>query len=111
MPDSWETAHGLNPASADDGPVVSPNGYTNLEHYLNELAGDSLPPDVPGDLTGDGQATLADLRLLISMLLGQAAPSAKAKALAAPADRLTLADARALVQLVGLIQMSGEDLE
>ena len=65
----------------------------------------------PGDLTGDGQVTLADLRLLVSMLLGQApleqvltgqaAPSAKAKALAAPADRLTLADALALLRILG----------
>jgi hypothetical protein len=55
---------------------------------------------VHGDLNGDEQVTPADLRLLIQMLLGQAAPSAEAKSLAAPRDRLTLADARALVQLL-----------
>lgn len=37
MPDSWETAHGLNPNSANDGKVVADNGYTNLENYLNSL--------------------------------------------------------------------------
>jgi hypothetical protein len=62
-------------------------------------SGGALP--VRGDLTGDGQVTLADLRLLIQMLLGQAAPSAEAKSLAAPLDQLTLADARTLVQVVG----------
>jgi pectate lyase len=42
MPDSWETSHGLNPNnSADRNGVPTPaNGYTNLELYLNELAGD-----------------------------------------------------------------------
>ncbi|MEW6367719.1 MAG: IPT/TIG domain-containing protein [Acidobacteriota bacterium] len=40
MPDSWETAHGLDPTRQDhNGTVLSPLGYTNLEVYLNELAG------------------------------------------------------------------------
>lgn len=62
-----------------------------------------------GDLDGDGQVTLADLRLLVQMLLGQApgalvltgqaTPSAEAKALAAPADRLTLGDVRVLMEI------------
>jgi len=43
MPDAWEGAHGLDPASAADGPAVAPNGYTNVENYLNELAGDVIP--------------------------------------------------------------------
>ena len=30
-------------SSAADGPVVSTNGYTNLETYLNDLAGDPVP--------------------------------------------------------------------
>ena len=38
--DSWETAHGLNPHDPADGPRLSANGYTNLENFLNELAGD-----------------------------------------------------------------------
>ena len=30
-------------SSAADGPAVSTNGYTNLENYLNDLAGDPVP--------------------------------------------------------------------
>ena len=44
MPDAWESAHGLNPNDAKDGATVSLSGddYTNLEMYLNELAGDPV---------------------------------------------------------------------
>ena len=44
MPDAWESAHGLNPNDAKDGAIVSLSGddYTNLELYLNELAGDDV---------------------------------------------------------------------
>ena len=44
MPDAWESAHGLNPNDAKDGAIVSLSGddYTNLEMYLNELAGDPV---------------------------------------------------------------------
>jgi hypothetical protein len=47
MPDAWEKAHGLNANSAADrnGTNLSTDGYTNLEVYLNELAGD-------GEVTG-----------------------------------------------------------
>jgi hypothetical protein len=39
MPDDWERAHGLDPALPDhNGFGLSPEGYTNLEVYLNELA-------------------------------------------------------------------------
>lgn len=40
--DTWETAHGLNPSDPEDrnGTSLSKVGYTNLEMYLNELAGD-----------------------------------------------------------------------
>ena len=41
MSDAWEQAHGLNRTNAADGPAVARNGYTNVENYLNELAGDS----------------------------------------------------------------------
>jgi hypothetical protein len=42
MPDEWETQMGLNPSDASDGneTTLSTTGYTNLEMYLNELAGD-----------------------------------------------------------------------
>jgi hypothetical protein len=43
MPDAWEIARGLNPNDASDGPRVASNGYTNVENYLNELAGDPIP--------------------------------------------------------------------
>ena len=44
MPDAWETEHGLNPNDASDGAIVSlsADDYTNLEMYLNELAGDNV---------------------------------------------------------------------
>lgn len=42
MPDEWETKHGLDPADPEDrnDTHLSKVGYTNLEIYLNELAGD-----------------------------------------------------------------------
>lgn len=47
MPDDWEIQHGLNPNDANDRNIVNPDGYTNLEIYLNSLVEnkdkDSLP--------------------------------------------------------------------
>jgi hypothetical protein len=43
MPDDWEATQGLDPADRRDGSEISPNGYTNLENYLNHLAGDPVP--------------------------------------------------------------------
>lgn len=43
IPDSWEIARSLNPKDPSDGPRVAANGYTNIENYLNELAGDPIP--------------------------------------------------------------------
>ena len=38
MPDSWETAHGLDPNNATDGITTTLDGnYTNVEVYLNQL--------------------------------------------------------------------------
>ena len=44
MPDDWEKKHGLNPDNADDrnGKELSADGYTNIEMYINELAGDPV---------------------------------------------------------------------
>ena len=44
MSNVWEAEHGLNPNDAKDGAAVSLSGddYTNLELYLNELAGDPV---------------------------------------------------------------------
>src|SRR3972149_5160610 len=42
MPDGLEVSHGLNPADAADGsPDDDGDGYTNVEEYLSELAGDT----------------------------------------------------------------------
>src|SRR5439155_14598506 len=38
MPDTWEVAHGLDPAAADNNGDFDADGYTNLEEYINELA-------------------------------------------------------------------------
>lgn len=44
MPDTWESAHALDPANPADGnhTRLSTEGFTNLEMYLNELAGDPV---------------------------------------------------------------------
>ena len=48
IPDAWESSHGLNPNNASDGAAITASGYSNLELYLNELAGDSgAAPSVP----------------------------------------------------------------
>jgi pectate lyase len=58
MPDAWENRLGLDPRDPADGNGdVTGNGYTNLEDYLNELAGDirlSQPRD-SASLEGDQQ--------------------------------------------------------
>jgi pectate lyase len=41
IPNSWESAHGLNPNNASDGNSVTATGYTAIEDYINEQA-DSL---------------------------------------------------------------------
>lgn len=53
IPDEWEKAHGLNPNDASDGNKVtlSADDYTNVEMYLNELAGD--PVEYNGNITRD----------------------------------------------------------
>jgi hypothetical protein len=38
MPDIWEEANGLDPASADDKGDHDKDGYTNIEEYINDLA-------------------------------------------------------------------------
>ncbi|HBS34664.1 MAG TPA: hypothetical protein DEA50_06245 [Parvularcula sp.] len=45
MADSWETARGLSASNAADrNGDLDGDGYTNLEEYLNELAGDNAGP-------------------------------------------------------------------
>lgn len=40
IPDAWEDANGLNKDDAEDGKIIRADGYSNLEHYLNNLVGD-----------------------------------------------------------------------
>jgi hypothetical protein len=42
MTDAYETTHGLNPNHAADRQTIAANGYTNLENYLNGIAGGLL---------------------------------------------------------------------
>jgi len=42
MPDDWEIAHGLDPNNPDDRNLKVESGYTALEVYLNELAGETI---------------------------------------------------------------------
>ncbi|MEV4798377.1 Ig-like domain-containing protein [Nonomuraea sp. NPDC049421] len=37
IPDAWESAHGLDPADPADAQAIGPDGYTNLERYLNSI--------------------------------------------------------------------------
>jgi hypothetical protein len=50
MPDTWETANGLNASNASDRNTVGSDGYTMLEKYLNSL--------VPTTSTSTAEATL-----------------------------------------------------
>lgn len=56
MPDSWETAHGLNPKGASDRNLDRDgDGYTNLEEYLNSLVNHLYPQpslEVAADASG-----------------------------------------------------------
>ena len=53
MPDTWESARGLNPSNPSDAALDRDgDGYTNIEEYINELAaalipGSSVPPPLP----------------------------------------------------------------
>lgn len=45
MPDEWETANGLLPTDATDGPIDSDgDGYSNVEEFLNSTDPHSAPP-------------------------------------------------------------------
>ena len=43
IPDEWEISHGLNPRDPSDAAVVDAGGYSNIEKYINSLAG---PPSM-----------------------------------------------------------------
>jgi hypothetical protein len=41
MPDDWEIAQGLNPSDSTDKNTIKPDGYTQLEAFINGLAGET----------------------------------------------------------------------
>ena len=43
MPDTWETAHDLDPGADDSAADRDDDGYTNVEEYVNDLAGAVAP--------------------------------------------------------------------
>lgn len=50
IPDIWEMTHGLNINNLNDGKLITSNGYSNLENYLNSLdvatsTGEIINPD------------------------------------------------------------------
>ncbi|MFP5041208.1 T9SS type A sorting domain-containing protein [Parasediminibacterium sp. JCM 36343] len=48
MPDTWETANGLNPKDASDRGLFAANGYTNLENYINGIT--TSPTPIPTNI-------------------------------------------------------------
>jgi hypothetical protein len=42
MPDAYESARSLNPADPADRATLAPNGYSNLENYLNSLVASTV---------------------------------------------------------------------
>jgi hypothetical protein len=59
MPDEWEKQYGLDPDNDDDcsGRELSDEGYTNIEMYVNELAGDPV-------VFAGGKVTIAGMQQL-----------------------------------------------
>lgn len=67
MPDAWETARGLNPASPADRNLTDAEGYTRLENYLNSLATAAFPvPTVTVPPTSVAVALGATLTLTVA---------------------------------------------
>ncbi|MBK6949729.1 MAG: T9SS type A sorting domain-containing protein [Haliscomenobacter sp.] len=54
MPDTWETAQGLDPQNPSDRSGIAPNGYTHLENYLNGLVSPLIPVGTTGFLPREG---------------------------------------------------------
>lgn len=48
MDDIWELANGLNPKDATDGNKIAPNGYTQLENFLNGISKDTGTGEILG---------------------------------------------------------------
>jgi pectate lyase len=62
MPDAWELGNGLNISNAADRNLttLSPEGYTNLEVYLNSLMAPLYAVAMPGDFNADNKVDAAD---------------------------------------------------
>jgi len=71
----------------------------NVSAPSSPLIVTTLRAGVRGDLDGDGQVTLADVRLMLQMLLGQTAVELAAADLDGD-GKLSLSDVRALLELV-----------
>lgn len=61
MPDSWETARGLNPSDDADGALDRDgDGYSNFEEYLSWLAGDfPNPATTPTPVNGASNVSVS----------------------------------------------------
>lgn len=59
MPDAWELANGLNPNDPEDRNILTPDGYTALEVYLNGLMGEYIVPNFTG--LSEAKATVFSL--------------------------------------------------
>lgn len=57
IPDSWESAHGLNPNNASDGNATNAEGYTNLELYMNSLVCEMMSDGVADALNSVSKIT------------------------------------------------------
>ena len=72
--DAWESQNGLNPNDPSDGPQIAPNGYSNLENYLNSnlFAPTAANVSVSGKvLTGRGFGIARALITLTSNSTGE----------------------------------------
>jgi len=59
MPDAWEIAKGLDPSNPNDGKIIGPSGYSNVELYLNYLV--DKKKVLPADFDNDGDVDEDDL--------------------------------------------------
>jgi len=65
MADAWELANGLNPTIADDRNLLTTNGYTALEVYLNSLVGELIDHDFSA--AGVEQVTVSHVSIFPSL--------------------------------------------
>lgn len=69
MPDTWESANGLNPNDASDGAKLHTSGYSNLERYMNSLVCEIMSEGLsdaltPSDYTCDATAPQDSAKLI-----------------------------------------------